>query len=270
MSSRRRQTHTRKTGPDSKPQATAPRNPPSAPSSTEGGSSRRISEPAAIDDNLHFKTGKRGKLARFFAKTRAARDPIDQTVILPPLIFLSLEALYDSGRVNVWGVLASLIIPASVAGLSIGACLGERGIFVAMLRGLLVGAIEGAVSVGILKQAFTQHEALQYTANLMYINLFIFWFSSLIGAFASSAVAISEQDWQKAAARRAFLKQRVIRPAGGWFYGLLIVTFSKENIARLLLKFFIGLAILLVLWIVYGIDPSTAIASFVRNWVGMK
>ena len=196
--------------------------------------------------------------------------------------------------------MTGLIIPASVAGLWIGACLGDRGIFRAMLRGVLVGAIEGAGSVAIMKETLTQNEALQHVLNLIYINALLFWFFSLISSAVSDITTISEQDWQTGTARRAFIKrvvrslwqrrsdatakspaqiskytyfnktQSYYRKIWSWSYDVLILTFSRENIARHLLSFFVILAVILILWIRDGISVLTAFEFLLRNRIGVK
>jgi hypothetical protein len=162
------------------------------------------------DAELHFKTGIKGWCARFFAKRRASRDPFDQTVVLPCIIFIVLARLNDLGRVDAWAVVAGLVIPASVAGLSIGACFGSPGQFRAMLRSVLVGGIEGAVSVVIAKETITKHDALLNAFNLIYINYVFFWICALISSLVSEAAIISEQQWQIGTPRRAFI-MRVLR-----------------------------------------------------------
>jgi len=46
-----------------------------------------------MDDELHYKTGLMGRLARFFVGRRAARDPYDETVVLPALIVIMVMRL---------------------------------------------------------------------------------------------------------------------------------------------------------------------------------
>jgi len=53
----------------------------------------RISAAAAMDDELHYKTGLMRRLARFFVGRRAARDPYDETVVLPALIVIMVMRL---------------------------------------------------------------------------------------------------------------------------------------------------------------------------------
>src|SRR5262252_4516100 len=85
LASRRRRTPPRQTGQDRRTQATPAQ---SAPGSkyTEGGTSRPavikdgISKPPVVEDDLHYKNGGMGRLARFFIRRRAAGDPYDETV----------------------------------------------------------------------------------------------------------------------------------------------------------------------------------------------
>ena len=73
-------------------------------------------------------------------------------------------------------VIAGLVIPASIAGCWIGVAVGTYGQLRAMLRAVLVGAIEGAASVAIAKEVVDRPEALRNAFDLMYINLVFFWF----------------------------------------------------------------------------------------------
>jgi len=68
--------------------------------------------------DLHFRTGRRGKLARFFVGRRAAADPVDATIVLPFLIFLTFVWLVDTGLINVdqsVTIPRGLFIPAGLA-----------------------------------------------------------------------------------------------------------------------------------------------------------
>ena len=92
MASRRRRVPPRQTGQDRRTQPTPPQGGPPGP--TEASSSQpalikgRISTAAAVDDDLHYKTGLMGRLAQFFVGRRAAGDPYDETLVLPALIVI--------------------------------------------------------------------------------------------------------------------------------------------------------------------------------------
>jgi hypothetical protein len=146
---------------------------------------------------LHFRTGVMGRLARFFVARRAVGDPFDATVVLPCLIFLSLVRLSDLGRVDVCVVIAGLVIPASIAGCWIGVCLGIRGQGRAMLRGILVGAFEGAASVALVKETVSQPEALRNTINLIYLNSLFFWFFAMLASTPSDIFVVTEKIGRK-------------------------------------------------------------------------
>jgi hypothetical protein len=164
--------------------------------------------------------GVAGWLARFFLARRAAGDPFDATLVLPCIIFLVLVRLNDLGRVDARAVIAGLVIPASVAGFWIGAAyIGTRGVNRAMLRSVLVGAIEGAAAVALVKEVINAPEALRNTVNLISINVFFFWISSIISSTLSNVLTQSEQEWQIVVARRARIR-RSMQGAVGFAQGV--------------------------------------------------
>jgi hypothetical protein len=175
----------------------------------------------------HFRVGLAGWLARFFLARRAAGDPFDATLVLPCIIFLVLARLNDLGRVDARAVIAGLVIPASVAGFWIGAAYhGARGVGRAMLRSVLVGAIEGAAVLALVKEVINTPEALHNAFNLIFINFFFFWIFSTTSSTLSNVFTQSEQEWQTVVARRARIRrsmQGVVGFAQGgfafaWFY----------------------------------------------------
>jgi hypothetical protein len=156
----------------------------------------------------HFRVGVAGWLARFFVGRRAAGDPFDATLVLPCIIFLVLVRLNDLGRVDARALIAGLVIPASVAGFWIGAaCVGFRGVGRAMLRSVLVGAIEGAAFVALVKEVIDKPDALRNAVNLIYINLVFFWFFSMVSSMLSDILTQSEQEWQMVVERRARIRR---------------------------------------------------------------
>lgn len=163
---------------------------------------------------LHFRTGMRGRLARFLVARRMAGDPFDITVILPCLVFLLLVRLNDLGRVDVWAVVAGLVIPASMAGCWLGVCLGGRALGRAILRGILIGSFEGAASVALVKEAVHQPEALRNTFDLIYLNFFFFFFA-LLASTPSDILIQSEAEWQKVVARQTLI-HKIVRIALGF------------------------------------------------------
>ena len=128
-----------------------------------GGNESGIKDVSGPTDGsaLHFKTGIKGWLARFFVARRAAGDPWDATVVLPCLIYLAFALLNDRGRVGVPAVIAALLIPACSAGCWMGFCLGDRGIGRGILRGLFVGALEAGAFAAITKSPVGQPEGLR-------------------------------------------------------------------------------------------------------------
>jgi len=211
----------------------------------------------STSSDRHFQTGLSGLLARFFVARRAAGDPFDATVVLPCLIFVSLARLNDLGRADFRFVAVGLILPACMAGLWIGSSLGVRGIGRSMLRGILVGAFEGAAIVGIAKEGIAQAEALKNAFNLMYINFVFFWFFSLIVGITSDILIQTEQEWQSTAWRRT-LAHKIFR-----------LTFGLDDIKGVSTA--IGLTVwairilvpMVVLW-EFGISPW----SYLKNRIG--
>lgn len=183
---------------------------PAAPSVSGVGEMVRAQDRGS---DLQFRTGRRGKLARFFVARRAAGDLVDATIVLPCLIFLTFVWLVDIGRINVgqsviipWG----LFIPAGLAGCWMGVCLGDRGILRAILRGILVGAIEGAAFPGLIKAAASQSPWLKLAVVLMWANSLWFWTGAIFGSGPSEIFTQPEEEWQKTVPRRAFLR-KIIR-----------------------------------------------------------
>ena len=209
MASRRRRVPPRQTEQDRRTQPTPRQGGP--PGSTESSSSQpvlikdRISAAAAMDDELHYKTGLMGRLARFFVGRRAARDPYDETVVLPALIVIMVMRLNTLGRLNVWAVPATALATAALAGAWLAASLGPRGHLRAMLRGISVGAIEAA---GL---ALVYGSKLSVTANtivnFIIINVYSFWITFMIVASIQGVALITEKEWQEDSARRASLRQ---------------------------------------------------------------
>jgi hypothetical protein len=160
--------------------------------------------------DLHFRTGRWGKLARFFVARRAAGDPVDATIVLPCLIFLTFVWLVDTGRINVSQsviIQSGLFIPAGLAGCWMGICLGDRGIPRAMLRGILVGAFEGAAFPGLIKAVASQSDWLKLAVVLMWANLLWFWIGAMFGSVPSNIFMQTEAEWQKTVPRRAFIRK---------------------------------------------------------------
>ena len=66
-----------------------------------------VSPPPPAPDDLHFRTGIMGWLARIFARMRAAGDPYDQTLVLPALITIIIMNLNHVKGFPDWTVAAA-------------------------------------------------------------------------------------------------------------------------------------------------------------------
>jgi len=159
--------------------------------------------------DLHFRTGVTGRLARFIVARRAAGDPFDATVVLPCLIFLTVVWLNQLGRVDDLFVVPALVIPALLAGGWIGVCLGDRGFVRAWLRGMLVGAFEGAALTGLIKEAISQPKAISWVAGFMLLNALMFLLGLFLIGPLSDIFITTEEQWQSAAPIRAKIHQIV-------------------------------------------------------------
>jgi hypothetical protein len=200
---------------------------------------------------LHFRTGITGRLARFFVAQRAAGDPLDPTIVLPCLIFLILVRLNSLGRVDVRIVGAGLLTPACMAGCWMGLRLGINGQGRAMLRGILVGAFEGAAYVGLVKETVSQPEALKNTFNLMFINFGCFWVFAMLASTLSDIFSQTEQEWQETVPGRELI-HKIVR-----------ITFALDDLKGVSTR--IGLTVwairvlgvLLLNWVAseFGISP---------------
>ena len=217
------------------------------------------------DAEPHFQVGVAGRLARFFIARRAAGDPFDATLVLPCAIFLVLARLNDLGRVDARAVIAGLVIPASIAGCCIGAALGSRGQGRAMLRAVLVGAIQGAASVAIVNEVISKPEGIRNALNLMYINFVFFWLFSLITAVLSDIFVQSEREWQIVLARRAKIRRSMQGVAGFvWYYtqpfAIRLYEYINKELFNAVLNAIVGFIV------VYKAPKLIALAyAFIRN-----
>jgi hypothetical protein len=160
-------------------------------------------------DDLHFKTGKMGRLARFFARKRAAGDPYDETVVLPALIVIAVMRLNDLKRLDDWTVVAAVVLTAVWSGAWLGAALGFTAPFRVMLRGFSVGVIEAAAYAAI-QEKVTRSEAFHLMYQLTYLNFVLFWFPYQFVAMLQGIATVSEEQWHEGVPRRAWL-HKVIR-----------------------------------------------------------
>jgi hypothetical protein len=211
--------------------------------------------------DLHFRTGVKGRLARFVVARRAAGDPFDATVVLPCLIFLTLVRLNELGRVDDPFVRAGLFIPACLAGCWMGVCLGYRGLGRAMLRGILVGAFEAAALTGLVKEAITQPKAIQWAVVLMYANAMVFWLGAFFAGGPCDILTVTEEKYQKAAPLRAKVR---------WIFNLVLgvedirgVPTGIGSLVRAIQVFGLPLLLALSYWL-FGGDPWAALKSMLH------
>lgn len=190
MASRRRRPPPRQTGQDRSIRITAPQAGPSGPALIKD----RISTTPVIDDDLHFKTGRWGWLARCFVRLRAAGDPYDETLILPALIVIITMKLNDLNWLDAWTVAVTVIATGIMAGAWLGASFGHREPFRLfsriILRAISAGAIESAGYALVYAGKFKFSPAV--AANLIMLNLMMYYLSGLVVSTIHDHAAITE------------------------------------------------------------------------------
>jgi hypothetical protein len=155
-------------------------------------------------DNLHFRTGIMGLLARIFARMHAAGDPYDQTLVLPALITIIIMNLNHVKGFPDWTVPAAIVGTASMSGAWLGASLGAAGGFRAMLRSISVGAIETAIAFLIYGE-FQRPAVTAY--QLIFLNFFFFWIIHHYVAVLRDVALTTEREWHASIPRRAFISR---------------------------------------------------------------
>lgn len=157
-----------------------------------------------MDEELHFKTGLMGRMARFFAARRALGDPYEETLILPAAFVIAFMRLNDLKRVDALSLIVVLLVAGLGAGVWLGACLGMSGNFRALLRGLSAGAIEAA-GYTALNDTLDRHQALTIASELIYINMVLVWFGHFLMATVRDIALIYEPEWQRGVPRRKWI-----------------------------------------------------------------
>ena len=213
-----------------------------------------------MDEDLHYKTGKMGRMARFFAARRASGDPYEETVVLPAMIVISALQLYDFHLITDWLLITVFLATNIGAGMWLGACLGLPGTVRVVLRSISVGAIEAALLTG-LNDKLDRHQALFLALQLIGINLPLFWVGHIYVSSLREFTLISEAQWHKTA------------PSRRWIYSVYRISVGAEKlegapdgivVAVILVRLILPpLAMAMILWTVFGINPLTYIRHLV-------
>jgi hypothetical protein len=221
---------------------------------------------AAAGEALHFREGFLGGLARCIVRLRAAGDPFDQTLLLPPLILLVFVWLTETGKVGLWVTYPVLLLPPSIAGLWLGAVLGPEGLIRIMLRGMFAGAIGGGAYVAVMFLASTnetldKQHALRDVVSMVVVNFLCFFFWGLMSATIADFASTSEAKWQ------------ALKPRRDYFAKVLRISLFMEKLEGQKLAVALGvlfcrgvLPILVTMWVSYvffRVSPS----EFIHGWV---
>jgi hypothetical protein len=131
-----------------------------------------------------------------------------------------------------------------------------------MLRAVLVGGIEGAAYLPLVNEVLDKDTALTTAVNLIYVNLVLFWFFSLIASGMSEVLVQSEHQWQIVVARRA----RIRRSMQGVFgVSIIIYRYFANYIANDLPR--AVLDALVAVFVVYQLPKLGAlIFAFIKNY----
>ena len=157
-----------------------------------------------MDEELHFKTGKRGKVARFFANRRFAHDPYEETVIFPALVVTATLQAYDLGRIGDKLLITALFAIDVGAGMWLGICLGLPGTVRVVLRSISVSIIEAGL-LAFLNDKVDKQQAFLLTSQLITINGLLFWVGHIYASSLREIMLVSETQWSKSAPRRRWL-----------------------------------------------------------------
>jgi hypothetical protein len=145
------------------------------------------------DDDLHFRTGVWGCLARFFVQRRAAGDPYDETLVLPSLIVLIVMQLSRTGRVGDWAVVAAMVVTGTIAAAWLTASIDAK--FRVVLRGISVGAIQAAASA--LVYGSTSPITGKEIFDIIFVNYAIFFFVSIWISLIRDISLTTEKQWRE-------------------------------------------------------------------------
>jgi hypothetical protein len=168
-----------------------------------------------------------GRLAWFFVGRRAAGDHYDETLVLPALIVIMVMRLHTLGRLDDWTVSAAIVAAAALAGAWLAASLGPRGLLRAALRGISVGAIEAAGYALVYGSKF--RVPANTIANIIFVNLFLFWIGFMIVASIQGVAVTTEKEWQEGRTRGVSLRQTGQKKLAA-FHNFLRLTIGAEDL----------------------------------------
>ena len=214
-----------------------------------------------MNEELHYKTGKMGRVAQFFIVRRSSGDPYEETVVLPALIVTAALQLYDLKHFPDWVLFAVFIVADIGAGIWAGICLGYSKLLRIVLRSISVSILEAAL-VSAINDGLNRHETVKIAVTLMGVNIILFWIGHLIGSTFGEIALTTEKQWQIGVSRRAKM------------YNVYRIAFGAEKlegaedsivIAVWFVKYVIPVLIAICLaWAVFGIAPQV----YIRKLLG--
>ena len=211
-----------------------------------------------MHEDLHYKTGKMGRVARFFVARRAGGDPYEETVILPALIIAASLQLYEVKHFADWILFAVFVVTNVGAGVWTAICLGPFKLLRVTLRIVSISILEVAL-LSALNDNMTRSEAVKLAVTLWGINTALFLYGHTIGSAFGVIALTTEKQWQVGVLRRAKM-YRVYRIV----FGAEKLEGAEDSIviAVWLIKYvFPFLAVCCVAWVL-GVDPKLYIQKF--------
>ena len=159
---------------------------------------------AAVDE-LHFKTGFRGWVARHLVRLRAVGAPLEPTLVIMMVIMAAAVWATDQGKVGLWIVPFVFFLPASVAALWTGFSLGTERLLQVAFRGALVGIVQAGAYLFVTKDLLDKQQELKALLGLMLMNCLFFTMLGGVSATIADSLMEPEAHWQKTAPTREFM-----------------------------------------------------------------
>ena len=221
-------------------------------------------------DELHFNTGFAGGLARFFSFMRTTRDPFEETVIAPVLVFIVTMRLAENQAVGGTAVASIILATGFLAGAFLGTVWDDRRMLRAFTRGAFVGLLSVAVATATATFPIEEQKTTALSATVTLAMMETFGFGYVVVSFIKEIALTSEQQWRK---QREF--RRTTRFWIGQVFEMTLVPKKLESatrpqmvVVRLLHAIGIGLGIWITGSAVFGVEPGHAI-QFVTHFLGM-
>lgn len=192
---------------------------------------------------LHYQKGFMGRLAKFFQTMGKGDDPYEETVFLPAFVSVVALIISEKQRLSDFAAVAIVLASSFLAGALLGTRWGSVFGLRVIMRGMSVGLLTSAGVATLTNIAADKPTMLKLAGDITSITLMMFWFGHALISPLREVALVSEQQWQLAEPRRAWIghvvrmalrvrdlkgatiSQSIIVHAvwgGVWFVGLII------------------------------------------------